>query len=146
MRNRTKRDAWAGSFEELLTLDSPRTDCPLHFPESPPVAAPWTCPGCQNTESELRRLEVADGPEGQHCPASTGVCEGTAAVTQKQRRMINHLMSTGVTTEADQPDWDTLTFAEAEEWIEHHSGKWMELPAPPKLSDEEYDRWTAVAR
>ena len=60
--------------------------------------------------------------------------------------MINHLMSTGVTTEADKPDWDTLTFAEAEEWIEHHSGKWMELPAPPKLSDEEYDRWTAVAR
>ena len=142
----TKRDAWAGTFDELLTLDEARTDCPLHFPEPPPVAAPWTCPGCQNTESELRRLEVADGPEGQHCPASTGVCEGTAAVTQKQRRMINHLMSTGVTTEADQPDWDTLTFAEAEEWIEHHSGKWMELPAPPKLSDEEYDRWTAVAR
>jgi len=24
----TKRDAWAGTFEGLLTLSSPRTDCP----------------------------------------------------------------------------------------------------------------------
>jgi hypothetical protein len=37
----TKRDAWAGNLEELL-LDEPRTDAPLHFPESPPVASPWT--------------------------------------------------------------------------------------------------------
>jgi hypothetical protein len=33
----TKRDAWAGTFESLLTLDEPRTDCPLHLPEGPPV-------------------------------------------------------------------------------------------------------------
>ena len=37
----TKRDAWAGNLEELL-LDEPRNDAPMHFPESPPVASPWT--------------------------------------------------------------------------------------------------------
>ena len=26
----TKRDRWAGTFESLLTLDKPRTDCPMH--------------------------------------------------------------------------------------------------------------------
>jgi phospholipase C len=38
----TKRDAWSGSFEELL-LDSPRpdSDCPMHLPEAP---HPWTPP------------------------------------------------------------------------------------------------------
>lgn len=24
----TKRDAWAGTFESILSMDSPRTDCP----------------------------------------------------------------------------------------------------------------------
>ena len=35
----TKRDAWAGSFEELL-LDQPRpdSDCPMHLPDAP---LPW---------------------------------------------------------------------------------------------------------
>jgi hypothetical protein len=32
----TKRDAWAGSFHELLTLDAPRTDTPMHLPAAPP--------------------------------------------------------------------------------------------------------------
>ena len=31
----THRDAWAGSFHELLTLDTPRTDAPMHLPEPP---------------------------------------------------------------------------------------------------------------
>jgi phospholipase C len=41
----TKRDAWAGSFDELL-LDKPRpeADCPLHLPEAPKPAAPWNPP------------------------------------------------------------------------------------------------------
>ncbi|CAK8560115.1 unnamed protein product [Lathyrus sativus] len=29
----TKRDAWAGTFESLLTLTSPRTDCPEKLPD-----------------------------------------------------------------------------------------------------------------
>ncbi|ESW06268.1 hypothetical protein PHAVU_010G033400 [Phaseolus vulgaris] len=29
----TKRDAWAGTFENLLSLTTPRTDCPVKMPE-----------------------------------------------------------------------------------------------------------------
>ena len=38
----TERDAWAGSFEEVL-LDVPReeNDMPMHLPEAPAPASPW---------------------------------------------------------------------------------------------------------
>ena len=45
----TKRDAWAGNFEELL-LDEPRqeSDMPMHFPDAPqltgPGQKPWSAP------------------------------------------------------------------------------------------------------
>lgn len=39
----TKRDAWAGSFDELL-LDVPRTDAPMHLPDAPAPAKPWDPP------------------------------------------------------------------------------------------------------
>lgn len=32
----TKRDAWAATFEHLLSLDEPRTDCPMHLPDPMP--------------------------------------------------------------------------------------------------------------
>ena len=28
----TKRDAWASTFENIFTLDAPRTDCPTELP------------------------------------------------------------------------------------------------------------------
>ena len=39
----TARDAWAGSLHELL-LDAPRpsNEMPMHLPEAPPPAQPWT--------------------------------------------------------------------------------------------------------
>ena len=37
----TQRDAWAGSFHELLTLDTPRTDCPMHLPTPPVPVTPF---------------------------------------------------------------------------------------------------------
>merc|ERR1712151_102766 len=41
----TKRDAWAGSFDELL-LDEPRPDAdmPIQLPEAPKPATPWDPP------------------------------------------------------------------------------------------------------
>lgn len=31
----TKRDAWAATFDELLTRDTPRSDCPQTMPQAP---------------------------------------------------------------------------------------------------------------
>lgn len=44
----TQRDAWAGSFHELLTLDSPRKDCPMHLPTPPVPATPFPGGMCDN--------------------------------------------------------------------------------------------------
>lgn len=118
------RDAWAGSFVELLTLDSPRTDCPMHLPTSPPISGPWTAPGTKNEPSDLRRLAEADAVE-QHCSAQHRVCEGNAAVTQRQKRLIREL--TGYFPAA--PDPAELDYTSAAEWIEEHQAKWMQLPA-----------------
>ena len=106
----TKRDAWAGSLTELLTLDEPRDDCPLHFPEAPPPAAPWTAPGTTNTETDLRRLAARDdATEPQHCSAQRQVCEGSAAVTERQKRLIRKLANY---FPGSAPDMEDITFAE----------------------------------
>ena len=113
----------------------------MHLPEPPRISAPWTCPGCHNDAFDLRRLEVASerGPIGQHCSARRRVCEGAAAVTERQRRIIRHLMDARAIAGAAV---EHSTFAEAEEWIEEHSAHMMKLPAPPKLTKEQFMYWT----
>ena len=54
----TKRDAWAGSFDELL-LDTPRMDTPYHLPEAPaptprPGGHPWGT-DCDDPTRRMRR-------------------------------------------------------------------------------------------
>jgi phospholipase C len=36
----TARDAWAGTFESVFSLSSPRTDCPLELPAAPSSLRP----------------------------------------------------------------------------------------------------------
>ena len=50
----TKRDAWAGTFLELLSLDAPRTDAPMHLPRAPNQPQP-SKPGkvCGNATGDL---------------------------------------------------------------------------------------------
>ena len=106
----TRRDAWAGSFHELLTLTTPRTDAPMHLPDGPPIHA--------ERERERRRLQqleeenlnlmgseeaaaaATDGEEQspRHCSSSAaaaasatsgGECAADGdSVTQKQRNRI----------------------------------------------------------
>jgi hypothetical protein len=35
----TARDAWSATFEHVLSLDEPRTDCPAHTPPAPPPSS-----------------------------------------------------------------------------------------------------------
>jgi len=141
----TKRDAWAATFDELLTLDAPRTDAPMHFPEPPPVAAPWTCPGCVNPPEEEDRRRLGE-LQPQHCSAKKRTCEGQEQLTMKQRRAIEALSHPQGRLGAAAPDMDEMDYAAAEAWIEHHSNKWMDLPAPDKLTEEEYMYWTQSSR
>jgi phospholipase C len=38
----THRDAWAATFEHVLSLKEPRTDCPLHLPPAPPPSLSYS--------------------------------------------------------------------------------------------------------
>lgn len=83
----TKRDEWAGNFEELLVLDEPRTDAPLHLPDPPAPQTPWLW---ESSSSET-------SSSSQHCSSIHGalretVCEETKdAANLKQRRQIRLL-------------------------------------------------------
>lgn len=80
----TKRDAWAGNFEELL-LNSSRTelDTPMHLPEPPPAAAPWDPP------------DNGTLPGPGHCSSWDGGkeedCVGPSQANLKQKRNIRLL-------------------------------------------------------
>ena len=80
--------------------------------------------------------------KAQHYSAQTRVCEGTAAVTERQKRLMRKLSS--IFLDAALPA--DITFEKAEAWIEQHSAKWMELPAPPKLTPGEFMESTQAVR
>ncbi len=73
----TNRDRWAGSFEELLTLDEPRTDAPLHLPTAPKPATPF--PPCERTG--------CPGPPSSP-PPTTAVAD--VGDDEQSRRLLQH--------------------------------------------------------
>ena len=126
----TNRDRWAGSFEELLTLDEPRTDAPLHLPSAPTPVTPFPpcertgCPGPPSSpppaaaaatgvgddepsrrllQQRNGRLDVAE----RHCTANVAggqelqCTEPGAEMTQKQRNQLQQLA--GALAEQAQP-------------------------------------------
>ena len=119
----TKRDAWAGSFDELLTLDAPREDAPLHLPEAPKPAVPfppnqgWP-PGVpptalQSAETAIPTEEGPAGREPRHC-SGNGKCAARDGVTQKQRNTIAQFVAvSGIAP----PDLERMSHAEAATWI-----------------------------
>jgi hypothetical protein len=78
----TNRDRWAGSFEELLTLDEPRTDAPLHLPTAPKPATPF--PACERTG--------CPGPPSSPPPATAAMGIGD---DEQSRRLLQYHGSSG---------------------------------------------------
>ncbi|KAG2533786.1 hypothetical protein PVAP13_9NG013100 [Panicum virgatum] len=62
----TKRDAWAGTFDSVLTRDTPRTDCPVTLPE--PVKLRRTAPVEHAPLSEFQEelVQLAAVLNGDH--------------------------------------------------------------------------------
>ena len=116
----TKRDAWAGSLTELFTLDKPRTDAPMHFPDAPP--------GHEELERRRRlHAEAAGGDAGEaggggprHCSAKQKpavACDSDGGVTQRQRNNIAKFSA--LTGLAPPPELEagTLSYEAAAVWI-----------------------------
>ena len=114
----TKRDEWAGSFDELL-LDEPRADAPMHLPEAPKPAKPWgPVPNGSDTTSSLAP---------QHCSRVARACLGPAVSTQKQRnaiRLFSNLENEKL------PDVDAMDVATADAWIRRVWGSWIARDDP----------------
>lgn len=123
----TKRDAWAGNFEELL-LNEPRTDAPLHLPDAPPPATPWTPPPpkASDTFVEAVAKDRAAFPAPQHCSSWHGeseeLCKGLNFTNLKQKR---HLRLFAELLNVPAPDADQMTSEQAERWLARHWRKWM---------------------
>lgn len=150
----TKRDAWAGSFEELL-LDTPREDCPMHLPDAPAFAevAP-TASFSEDYEDEqedraeeeaaagrdddrrsrerlARSMEEAAAMGGQHCSSPHGepeqTCAGPGVPSRRQLRMMEVLAAY---LEVDAPPVETMDVAQADAWITAHWQRWVDAGAP----------------
>jgi hypothetical protein len=143
----TRRDAWAGSFDELLTLDAPRTDAPMHLPAAPaphagPCIAPCPPPATDDDDDDddgddddddddddrRRRRRAQLAPHApQHCSATTGQCIGLDAITNKQRHMMEVY---NVLTLTPAPDVDAMDFLSASRWIGARQREWHAQGGP----------------
>ena len=155
----TKRDAWAGNFEELLE-DSPRTDAPMHLPDAPPLTGPgqvpWgpppkplpPSPGTPNGSVAHDRCAALSGDDktrcaawaqdfvAQHCPhpansesGQQSICPGLKTANTRQRRLISLYSKLANTPE---PNVDAMTYDEAAMHQTHLWHAWLEMGAPAK--------------
>ena len=128
----TKRDEWAGSFDELLA-EAPRDDAPLHLPAAPPAADPWDPPPGQAVaarearEAARRAGERGVPPEAMHCSSPHGKpeskCRDPQAPNRKQKR--NARLLAGL-LDVPAPDVDAMSWLEAERFIGRHWKAFME--------------------
>ena len=129
----TKRDEWAGSFEQLL-LDSPRTDAPAHLPEAP--AAQHQLPareearGSSGAGASARRMEEvahldpgrAEQAPARHCSATEPTCRGSELMSVKQQRSM-WVMAQRTDT-ALPSDMESMTMHDADAWLR---ARWTEF-------------------
>lgn len=113
----TNRDAWAGNFEELL-LEMPRTDAPLHLPDAPPPATPWSPPPPKSPEN--------GGRVPQHCSSWHGAsevkCKGLNFANLKQKRNIGMLANM---MKVPAPHVNNMSSWQADRWLAQNWRKWM---------------------
>merc|ERR1712232_1428909 len=132
----TKRDAWAAPFGELLE-DRLRTDTPMHLPDSPPPAKPWTPPGEEEEDDDdddngddddddeesgpdtrSRRLS---GNEPQHCSFGNS-CRGVIYASTKQ---LNQVRLLAKLTEREEPrNMEDMSSDDADHWLSKHWQLW----------------------
>jgi hypothetical protein len=129
----TQRDAWAGSFHELLTLDQPRTDAPMHLPDAPPAHE-------ERERRRRRRLErqqhagVATNRqprqhEPKHCSGNTGpafVCASSSdSVTVKQRNQMKWFASLVGELPPTTEEMDSMDKEAAAQWVHTRWARWV---------------------
>ena len=122
----SKRDAWAGSFDELL-LDTPRSseDMPLHLPAAPKPKVPFAPSPPISSSLDKKpppRQLLDDGYEAatadenlpRHC-STNGDCAAPGQATHKQRNTI-HQFAAAFGRELP-AGMDGISYHQAAEWL-----------------------------
>jgi hypothetical protein len=92
----TKRDAWAATFENLVNvLETPRTDCPLHLPESPPLALSVEAEAAQPpNELQMHIMSILSHlnqiPYPHHIKTQEDVSHWANVHTQSHKKRTSH--------------------------------------------------------
>ena len=83
----SRRTQWAGTFDELLLpYPRPGPEMPMHLPDAPAPAEPWSF-DLDGTDSH-RRLRAQDAVEPQRCGATEQSCRGRDVLSAKQQRTM----------------------------------------------------------
>uniref|UniRef100_A0ACD6A7I3 Uncharacterized protein n=1 Tax=Avena sativa TaxID=4498 RepID=A0ACD6A7I3_AVESA len=62
----TKRDAWAGTFDTVLTRDTPRTDCPATLPQPVKLRSTEAAEHLQISEFQAELVQLGAALNGDH--------------------------------------------------------------------------------
>ena len=120
----TKRDEWAGSHGELLSLEAPTNQGPMHLPDAPPGFE-------ERAASSRGRRRLLDGREveatPQHCSLEEQSCGGIGVVTTKQRRKMEEITAL---TMHPMPNVDAMSFDEADAFLAERFAHWMRHDYP----------------
>ncbi|KAM0935439.1 putative phospholipase C [Dioscorea sansibarensis] len=65
----TKRDAWAGTFETVLTRTTPRTDCPVTLPETEKMRKTDAAEDAKLSDFQKEMVQLAATLNGDHTKA-----------------------------------------------------------------------------
>ena len=133
----TKRDEWAGSHGELLSLEEPSNQGPMHLPDAPPgydernAAAAVDSDSAAGSGSRRRLLLSGEEEEAvpQHCSLQEQSCGGIGVVTTKQRRKLEEITAL---THTPMPDTESMSFDQADAFLSERFSHWMR---------HDYPRW-----
>ena len=105
-------------FFSQTEMLGPRTDAPLHLPDAPPPATPWSPPPPKSPEN--------GGRVPQHCSSWHGAsevkCKGLNFANLKQKRNIGMLANM---MKVPAPHVNNMSSWQADRWLAQNWRKWM---------------------
>ena len=136
----THCNTWAGSFHELLTLDTPHTDALMHLPNAPlptevlerrrlRLLFEQEMASDKDATAAARAGRRVAPPALPHCSANVAperACAAKKGVTVKQRNQMRVFAGITHTPMPSSADIDSMTKEEAGQWIHKRWSVWVQ--------------------
>ena len=136
----SRRTMWSGRFDELLLpYPRPEAEMPLHLPDAPVPAEPWSCKTPHSESSSRRTLqhrqqheELVDSSlnQPQHCGATEQTCRARDLLSTKQERLMSTLSE--LSGEPLPPDAKAMAPNVAGKWLARAWETWRSNGHQPK--------------